>query len=62
MKKTTFCVHIVDIFPCMFTQILGGRARWMWNLIPRPTSSPDKKLSKSTRRYVENTNKKVVFL
>ena len=34
---------------------------WMQNLIPHPTSSPDRNLSKNTGRYVENTNKKVVF-
>ena len=33
----------------------------MWNQIPHPSSSPDQNLSKNTRRYVENTNKKVVF-
>ena len=36
--------------------------RWMRNLIPHPMSSPDQNLRKSTRRYVENTNKRVVFL
>ena len=39
----------------------GMGTRWMQNLIPHPTSSPDRNLSKNTRRYVENTNKKVVF-
>ena len=39
MKKTTFCVSIFDISPCVFTQILSGRAHWMWNLIPHPTST-----------------------
>ena len=34
---------------------------WMQNLIPHPTSSLDQNLSKNMRRYVENTNKKVVF-
>ena len=34
---------------------------WRQNLIPHPTSSPDRNLSKSTGRYLENTNKKVVF-
>ena len=38
MKKTTFFVRIFDISPCGFTQILSERARWMWNLIPHPTS------------------------
>ena len=33
MKKTTFCVHIFDISPYCFTQILSGRACWMHNLI-----------------------------
>ena len=28
MKKTTFFVHIFDISPCVFTQILSGRAHW----------------------------------
>ena len=35
--------------------------RWMWNLIPHPTSSPDRNLSKNMGRYVKNTNKKIVF-
>ena len=35
--------------------------RWMQNLIPYPMSSPDLNLSKRTRRYVENTNKKSSF-
>ena len=34
---------------------------WMQNLIPHPTRSPDRNLSKNTGRYVENMNKKVVF-
>ena len=38
-KKTTFCVRIFDISPCVFTQILIGRARWMRNLITHPTST-----------------------
>ena len=38
-KKTTFCVRIFYISPCVFTQISIGRARWMWNLIPHPTST-----------------------
>ena len=33
MKKTTFCVRIFDISPCVFTQISSERACWMWNLI-----------------------------
>ena len=37
MKKTTFCVHIFDISPCVFTQILSERAHWMRNLILHPT-------------------------
>ena len=60
-KKTTFCVRIFDISPCVFTQISIGRARWMRNLIPHPTSSPDRNLSKNTMRYVENMNKKSSF-
>ena len=35
--------------------------RWMRNLIPHPTSSPDRNLSKNTGRYVANTNKKSSF-
>ena len=38
IKKTTF-FHILDISPCVFTQILSGRACWMWNLILHPTST-----------------------
>ena len=39
LKKTTFFVRIFDISHCVFTQISIGRARWMWNLIPHPTST-----------------------
>ena len=39
MKKTTFCIRIFKIYPCVFTQILRGRACWMQNLIPHPTST-----------------------
>ena len=39
MKKTTFCVHIFDISPFVFTQIMSGRACWMHNLILHPTST-----------------------
>ena len=38
-KKTTFCVRIFDISPCVFTQISIGRACWMRNLIPHPMST-----------------------
>ena len=38
-KKTTFCVRIFDISHCVFIQISIGRARWMWNFIPHPTST-----------------------
>ena len=31
IKKNYFFVHIFDISPCVFTQILIGRARWMRN-------------------------------
>ena len=34
---------------------------WMHNLIPHPTRSPNRNLSKNTGRYVKNTNKNVVF-
>ena len=34
---------------------------WMRNLIMHPTRSRDRNLSKNTRIYVKNTNKKVVF-
>ena len=61
MKKTSLFVCIFDISPCVFTQILSGRARWMRNLILHPTSSPAQNLSKTTGRYVENTNKKGSF-
>ena len=39
LKKTTFFVRIFDISACVFTQISIGRARWMHNLIPHPTST-----------------------
>ena len=38
-KKVLFCVHIFNIFPCVFTQISIGRASWMRNLTPHPTST-----------------------
>ena len=60
-EKNYFFVRIFDISPCGFTQIMCGRDRWMQNLIPHPTSSPDRNLSKNTERYVENTNKKCSF-
>ena len=31
IKETTFFVRIFDISPCVFTQILIERARWMRN-------------------------------
>ena len=37
-KKTTFCVRIFDISPCVFTQISIGRARSIRNSILCPTS------------------------
>ena len=39
IKKTTFFVCIFDISPRVFPQISIGRARWMRNLIPHPTST-----------------------
>ena len=39
IKKTTFFVRIFDISHCVFTQIAIGRAHWMRNLIPYPTST-----------------------
>ena len=39
MKKTTFFVRIFDISTCAFTEIPSGRAPWMHNLIPHPTST-----------------------
>ena len=38
-RKNYIFVRIFDISPCVFTQILIGRDRWMWNLIPYPTST-----------------------
>ena len=58
LKKTTLFVRILDTSHCVFTQISIGRAHWMRNLIPHPTSSLDRNLSKKTGRYVENTTKK----
>ena len=39
LKKTTFFVRIFDISHCVFTKISIGRASWMRNLIPHPTST-----------------------
>ena len=39
IKETTFFVRIFDTSPYVFTQILSGRARWKWNLIPHQTST-----------------------
>ena len=61
IKKITFFVRIFDISSCVFNQISIGIAHWMKNLIPHPTSYPNRNLSKNMGRYVENTNKKVVF-
>ena len=30
-EKNYFFVRVFDISPCVFTQILIGGARWMWN-------------------------------
>ena len=38
-KKTIFFVCIFYMSPCVFTQISIGRACWMWNYIPHPTST-----------------------
>ena len=38
-KKTSFCVRIFNISPCVFTQISIGRAHWMRNWIFHPTST-----------------------
>ena len=35
---------------------------WMRNLILHPTSAPTQNLSKNKEIYIENMNKKVVFL
>ena len=39
LKKTTSFVRIFDMSHCVFTQISIGRARWMRNWIPHPTST-----------------------
>ena len=39
IKRTTFFVRIFNISLCVFTQISGGRGRWMQNLIPHPNST-----------------------
>ena len=44
------------------SKVCNTGTRWMWNQIPYLTSSLARNLSKNTGRYVENTNKKVVFL
>ena len=61
IKKTTFFVCIFDIYPHVFTQISIERSRWIQNLIPHPTISPNRNLSKNTGIYVENSNKKSSF-
>ena len=38
-RKLFFFVFICDISPYVFTQIVGGRSRWMQNLIPNPKST-----------------------
>ena len=43
------------------SKVCSVGTRWMRNRILHPTSSPNQNLSKNTGRYVENTNKKVVF-
>ena len=40
------------------SKVCSVGTHWMQNLIPHLTSSPDRNLSKNTRRYVKNTNKK----
>ena len=35
-EKTTFSIHICNLSPKVFTQILSRSTRWMQNLIPHP--------------------------
>ena len=54
MKKTTFCVRIFDISPCVFTQISGGRACWMRNFQQVPTLHTfDGPLYPKNKKYLE---------
>ena len=43
------------------SKVCSVGTRWMHNQISYPMSSPDQNLSKTTMRYVENTNTKSSF-
>ena len=57
--------HIFQVFLVFWvagsSKVCWVGTHWMRNLIPHPTSSPDRNLSKNTGRYVENTNTKSSF-
>ena len=55
---------IISFFQVFLVFGVAGSVKSMpsgYSLIPHPTSSLDRNLGKNTRRYVKNTNKKVVF-
>ena len=59
---TFFQVFLVFWVVGPIKSMLSGYSLDAEFLIPHPTSSPDRNLSKNTGRYVENTNKKSSFL
>ena len=58
---TFFQVFLVFGVVGSVKQICSVGTCWMQHQILHPTSSLDQNLSKNTRRYVENTNKKISF-
>ena len=61
MSSSRFSRYLLFFGQWVPSKVCQVGTRWMRNLIPHPTSSLDRNLSKLTGRYVKNTNKKVVF-
>ena len=59
MKKLLFVFVFLTYFPVFLLKFWAGE---LVGWIPHPTNSPAWNLSKTTVRYVENTNKKSSFL
>ena len=57
----TFFMYFLFLGLRGLSKVCRVGTRWMRNLIPQPTSSPDQNLSKNMGRYVKNTDKKYFF-
>ena len=61
MSSSQFFRYFMFFWQRGMSKVCRVGTRWMRNLIPHPTRSLDRNLSKNTGRYVENTNKKSSF-